>query len=141
MQFAVSQIMIVMLLIHSALGCCLHHAHVCNVNCGDASTAIATVCPCESHQHEEHKKQQDDASSEGEHHHDDCDGDHCTFVRSDRSSEECGNRLAVATFLFWDASLQEGDRVCARFSQAIDRSTSDSRPPVRSHLLLSILLI
>ena len=148
MHFAVSQIMIIVLLIHSALGCCLYHAHQCNGNCSDSSTAIATVCPCESHPHEEHAllQSQHDVSthSEGDHHrHEhDCDGDHCTFVRSDRSPEECGERSIDATFLSWDASLQEGSPICAQFPGALDcRPTSDSGPPVRSHLLLSVLLI
>ena len=147
MQFAVSQIMIMVLLIHSALGCCLHHSHTCNVNCGDSSTAIATACPCESHQLEEHallEEQHNECThSAGEHHrHEhDCDGDHCTFVRSDQSREQCGKCSFDVPFFSWDASLQEGNRMGVRFSRVPGSLTSNSSPSVRSHLLLSILLI
>ena len=147
MRLPVPQITIVLLLIHTALGCCWHHAHECIAGCCDSQPVVENVCPCGSHEHEEQPSSQepheDDMHTEGDHdrHEHDCDGEHCTFVRSDRSPEECGEGSIDATFLSWDASLQEGNRICAPFRPALDYPTSHSGPPVRSHLLLGVLLI
>ncbi len=147
MQSAVSQIMIIVLLVHAALGCCWHHAHECVSGCCDLPTAVVTACPCESHQHAErsasHEPLDDGMHSEGDNHHreHDCDGDHCTFVRSDRSPKERGERSIGDTSLSWNASAEEGSPIRAQFPLALDCPALDSGPSLRSHLVLGVLLI
>jgi len=147
MRFPVSQLTIFVMLVHAALGCCLHHAHECEAGCGDSAVALGNECACESHEHEEHagllEQTGDGIHSEGEHHrHDhDCDGIHCTFVRSDRSLYDYSGRLAGAAPFYWDVSLQSGNLNSARVFHALDCPCPDSGLPVRSHLLFSVLLI
>ena len=148
MRFPIPQITIFVLVLHTALGCCWHHAHDCIAGCSDATTAVEHACPCESHEHDEHAPSEDDHRGEGKrcegdhHRHEhDCEGDHCTFVRSGRSSEERGERSFDTTFLALDDSAQEPSLISARSPQALDQPASNSGPPLRSHLLLGILLI
>ncbi len=136
-----------MLLVHTALGCCLHHSHTCEARCGDSVVAPANACPCESDEHEDHfglqKQPSDGILSEGDHHcHErDCDGIHCTFVRSDRSLGDYSGCSVDAGPLWWDNSLQLGNRIDVLLLHAHDGPSPHSGPAVRSHLLLSVLLI
>jgi hypothetical protein len=147
MRFPVPQLAILVLLVHTALGCCLHFAHECEAGCGESVVAPANECPCESPDHEDHsglqKQPGDGIHSEGDHHrHErDCDGIHCTFVRSDRSLGDYKGRSADATPLWWGDSLQRGNRIYVPLLRAHDCPSPHSRPAVRSHLLLSVLLI
>lgn len=147
MRFPVPQLAILMLLVHTALGCCSHQAHECEASCGDSVVALANECPDESHEHEDHsglqKQPGDGIHSEGDRHrHErDCDGIHCTFVRSDRSLGDHAGCSVDAAPLWWDASLQPGDRIYVPLLHALDCPSPHFRPAVRSHLLLSVLLI
>lgn len=147
MQFPVSHITILVLVIHTAVGCCWHHAHECVTSCCDSPPVLAKGCPCETHQSEAHTRSHEqldkgEQPEGGRHRHEqDCDGDHCTFMRSERSSEECGEPSLDSTVLTWDASVQEDSLIRPQFVGVPDCPTSGPAPPIRSHLLLRVLLI
>ena len=147
MRFPVPQVMIIVLLIHTALGCCWHHAHQCATSCCDSPPAVVKACPCQTHQaqdrilsHEHHDKNE---RPEGDHHRHEhnCDGDQCTFLRSEQSSEKWVERSLDVAFLSWDPSLREDSPIRPPCTGAADNPTLACAPPIRSHLLLSVLLI
>lgn len=143
MQFAVSHITTFVLLLHLGMGCCLHHAHRCVVNCCDTPGPSAESCPCDSHSsHDDEAPHGGLASDTGEHqpphsHH--CEGDQCTFMRSSEPApgEKGDLQLALCTLDEPPLTLDSGCDV------AVASRTVDRPPPLplRAHLLLSILLI
>jgi hypothetical protein len=141
-QFPVPQITMVLLL-HMAFGCCMHHAHTCEVNCCQEPAAMAEACDCSTH---EHPGYEDDGSNEcaepADHppnHH--CSGEHCTFLQCQRLPELLCE--FAADFCPLEAVLTGCD-------VRVFRSEPDygQGPPIlhagtslRTHLALHVLLI
>ncbi len=72
-----------LVLLHATFGCCLHHAHACDVDCCDAPAATMSDCSCEEHQEDNSPifSSSKECSSPGhDSHH--CTGDACTFMAS-----------------------------------------------------------
>ena len=141
MRFPVPQVMIIVLLIHTALGCCWHHAHQCATNCCDSPPAVVQACPCHTHQTPDRTLSHERPEGDHHRHEHNCDGDRCTFLRSEQSSEECVGRSLDVAFVFWDTSLGADSSIRPPCTGISNNPSSGCAPPIRSHLLLSVLLI
>lgn len=141
-RFLIPQITTVLLLAHFGFGCCWHHAHTCDVACCNEPAPTAEQCSCDSHSHG-NKKRSDDTpvqKDETPHRHE-CDGSECVFMPSEPSPElsDDGNTglfLLASALLAADVAQLH---TCRQLST--DRPTRVLSPPVRAHLLFSILLI
>ena len=146
MRAPVSYLLTIVLLIHAAVGCCWHHQHQCVTSCCEGATATAHVCPCDD-------RHDDDASlphggvNEGDqpgnsqHRHEhDCNGDHCTFARTERSPEECGRSFLDVSLPAWSFSCDDGPINLLCIGTCSD-SAMRSGDSLRQHLALGILLI
>ena len=52
-RFPLPQFTTFLLVMHMAFGCCMHHAHACEVNCCSEPAVSAEACPCGTHRDEE----------------------------------------------------------------------------------------
>ena len=151
MHFPAPQISLAVLLLHMMFGCCCwHHAHTCAMDCRSYPAATAEVCPCDAH-HEEHSAdnnlchhdQKDDGAPRREHHSKphQCTGGLCTFLRTEQSPEQ--NAKVSGGFLTIDAlALNREELTSAKtLTTAIAHRVWSDIPPLRRHLLLSVLLI
>ena len=139
-RFATPHITTILLIVHSALGCCLHHAHVCEANCCETPAATAEMCGCDAHHHEG-----DEQTGKPPHRHEPgkhaCDGKSCVFVKTEKSAHEMAMALqelaAVQIACLWQQpELIEGHFACAPAARPPAASA-----PVRAHLLNQVLLI
>lgn len=148
-QFPIPQITTVMLLVHLGLGCCWHHAHTCSLNCCNLPAVTADSCSCDAHAHHEapyehgQRGHGDDAlirNGDKPHRHH-CDGDRCSFVPSERSPEQKGELRFDLCPLDIAWSPTKSELIHSRRTHGQDHSLCDDGPPVRAHLLFSVLLI
>jgi len=128
----------------------MHHAHACEVNCCSEPAATAEGCFCASHHSvgdadfgQTRHGLSDGALSGGGHelpqHR--CEGDLCTFVWSGQSPEQLGELRLDLCPLELAVSLHEADRIPANFGGGRELSDCGDGPPLRVHLLFSVLLI
>ena len=144
MQFPFPEITTIMLLVHSALGCCWHHAHACESNRGESLATTSAIHPCDYHVHTDGcggGKTDSDSSrdhGDGPQKHQ-CGGFHCKFVRSKTAFEHL-NKLSF-DFLTLDfvvtAEKLEVSHPCLEW----DLLTHRSPPHPRKYILLQVLLI
>ena len=144
-QFAVPHITTILLVLHLAMGCCLHHAHQCVAYCCDAPGPVAEACPCDSHS--DHEEDHDAtlaelASDAGGHqpsHQHRCEGDQCTFLRSTGPvlGEMGEMQLSLNALDVLPLSVGAG----CESHDARREAGASLRSPLRAHLLFSILLI
>ena len=128
-------------LMHATLGCCVHHAHSCEVDCCGTPAATSADCPC---------NEQDVASdasvsgltSDSSHGHDAhrCEGDACAGIVATSSDDDVidilSQPVAIACWVARPAGLVTGETVVSL--------TAPSRAPSlapRLHLALAVLLI
>ena len=147
MRFTISQIVIAVLLFHTAVGCCLHHAHECEFGCGDAATVAASIACCESLRDQccsavaDRRSEVIDIDGNHHRHQHGCDGDQCTFLRPDRPPTDSIERSldVIGRFCAW---TNQGDApIGVRFSRSLDFPDPNDHHLIRPHLLLCVLLI
>lgn len=132
-----------LVLIHATFGCCVHHAHSCEVGCCDWPAAVAAACPCDEHEHdEEGVPVSQGLTYDSNHDHDShrCEDDPCTFVTtrsSDRDFEYVGGKASRMTFFVADAVAEIPASIAAEQRESADVASTAPR----LHLLLSVLLI
>jgi hypothetical protein len=132
------------LLVHLALGCCMHHTHACETACCETPVAVAEACPCGGHEHDEddstaeHNSNDQDSNRPHEH---SCDGAKCVFMQTETHTD-VSSELNAGEFAF--AILLESEELTAS-AAAIDHLLQIrygfADPPLRTHLLNQILLI
>ena len=164
MQFPVPQITSIVLLAHMVLGCCWHHTHTCAMTRCDRPLGGVAASGCGIHAHDEiapkHEQHAytpvsriDVSHSDVSHidvgvtHNDDtphphrCGGDRCSFVRTEswpaQTGEFCFDLCPVDAALF--SAKPAWIRAHQTYSQGNWRCNDG--PPVRAHLLFSVLLI
>jgi hypothetical protein len=146
MRALVSHLMTVVLLIHAVVGCCWHHQHRCGTNCRSEVTAAQGTCPCEEHQHETtlahiQPGDVDRAGCDESRHEHGCDGDRCSFVRSERSPVQSGKPYPdtlVHTWACFGNSAGPNSLFC---TGCVGHSAIGPATALRLHLALGILLI
>ena len=138
------QITTTILLLHLVLGCCWHHAHGCETNCCDAPAASAAACACDAHG-DGHAAGHDGRcgpdcgraaheQDRGESHH--CDGARCGFVRAEPPTAPDGDLEPDFYLFLGGADIRQQSAVLRFLNCAILAG-----PPLRTHLLLGVLLI
>jgi hypothetical protein len=151
MRSAVSQLVTTVLMLHMGLGCCWHHAHACvpasvaaqqdfPVHEAAASGAHENVLVshrCEAHEHGAPLPTGD--GHDGHRH--ECDGDRCTFVRSKPVSEQDGQPDCCARHVSADLLLPDVHLLSHHVPSDDAAGQGNAVPPVRPHLLFSVLLI
>lgn len=142
-QFPVPQITTFLLLLHMAFGCCMHHAHTCEVNCCPEPTAVAEACACGTHEEADHEGESANEDAEpanhpAKHH---CSGDHCTFVQSQPSPEQMGEFVADFCPIEAVVTTDDVDEFRSQLDRSQDQHILHAGTSLRSHLALRVLLI
>lgn len=142
-RFPVPQITTFLLLVHTAFGCCLHHAHACEDNCCSEPSARAESCQCDAHQDDELAEKSTSAvgsfTAGGDHHEQhQCAGDDCTFVHTQLAPEEFDGSAAHA----WPLDIVVAvDSSRAHLDRSFDQRLAFAGTSLRRHLVLRVLLI
>lgn len=129
-------------MMHTALGCCVHHAHSCEVDCCDAPAPTAASCPCDGHDHEE---EGEPAASEftGNSTHDRdshrCEGEACTLAALDRTDSDLDDGSQPVAIVCCVADANVAVRAATTAEHGNPQGAISSAPHL--HLVLSILLI
>ncbi|MCB9925312.1 MAG: hypothetical protein H6822_24250 [Planctomycetaceae bacterium] len=144
-RFPLPQFTTFLLVMHMAFGCCMHHAHACEVNCCSEPAVSAEACPCGTHRDEELAEvSQDgvghDAEGDGHDQHQ-CAGDHCTFLHGQPTPDEVGEFVADHCPL--EIAATDGNAVSVRshLDRSLDQPLSVAGASLRTHLALHVLLI
>ena len=145
MHNPIPQLTALLLFVHISFGCCLHHAHTCEMNCCAVPSSTAESCPCSDHQHDNDSplhKDDEQSSKHGkspcEHR---CGGDKCVFNKTETSSDvlvHFSQDLARLDFAPGLTSPQVASATCATDMEARQPA---GYPPLRTHLFHQILLI
>ena len=119
------------LLAHSLVGCCWHHAHA-------SAGGVARACA-----HDEHEHGHDDGApqDESDHEHQStiCQEGNCVFVRGDGPVPiDQSSILAIDCFVVQASAITQAE---LRIVRAEYSASQDLAPPSRLHLLHQILLI
>lgn len=144
-RFPIPHIATIALLLHLGLGCCWHHAHSCSSIFSESPAPMIEACGCNAHL-DDHANQERHGQSEDVPHRDDhnphrncCDGQRCTFIWSESSSEQKGELRVDLCPLDVALSTSQLSYSC-QFPRPAT-SICDDGPPLRAHLLFSVLLI
>ena len=148
-SFPIPQITTILLLVHLGLGCCLHHAHTYVATCHETLAATADSWCCDTHAdnegtHECGRCGHSDApptGKESKSHRHHCDGDRCSFVRSELLPEQRGESRFDLCPLDVALSLTNIELLHSCQTVGSDHSLCGGGLPVRAHLLFSVLLI
>lgn len=132
------------LLVHLALGCCMHHTHDCETACCETPVAVADACPCDGHRH--HEDESSDERNSNDHHSNrphehSCDGATCVFKQTETHTDVVGE-LNFGDYVF--ALLPESEKLPASVAASdhlFDVRYGFADPPLRKHLLNQVLLI
>lgn len=130
-----------LVLMHATVGCCVHHAHSCEVDCCELPAATAVACHCDGHSHE--KDNGPGASLElanhSNHNRDshDCEAAPCSFVASRSADKVWDVALDSATAIAFIGSAASFGRTLSIAPETPDVVSSAPR----LHVILSILLI
>lgn len=118
------------------------------MKCG-SSAASGAVFPCEAHEHNEplhdhgRPNQIDDEPTRNDNnrHGHECEGSNCSFIRPEKLPEQTGE--LCAGLCRPEVAVLPATLELFRSHQlnALDRSPGGNSPPLRAHLLLSVLLI
>ena len=139
---------VVQVLAHSALGCCLHHEHASAEPRGDAPSTSAQACGgrlnCAGAIH--HADQQQEGQREGEESHSpcggllQCEGESCQAILSDSISDA---RPSDRQVCFWQSArpMPAELKLSGAAKVALHRSLDEACGEVRAHLFFQILLI
>lgn len=129
------------IILHSVLGCCWHHAHESKA-CSAVESKVdvaAGACGCRHHGHTAPRPASAPDKGESEHpDHRPCD-EKCDFVGTGRfeQADSTGVRLVESL-----TTIDEPVIVPATLGMQVERIADPvSPPPVRRHLLLRLLLI
>ncbi len=149
MLFPISQVATILLVVHLGLGCCLHHAHTYARTCSDPIVAATTSCGCDAHADNEgsrayrqHNYNGDPSTGqETKPRHHSCDGDRCSFVRSEPLPVQRGESRFHCCSLDFTLSSAITELLHARQTVDWDHLLCGGGLPVRAHLLFSVLLI
>ena len=126
-------------LVHAALGCCIHHAHGLSIACSDQPVAVTEHAhghsPCPSHRHDDSS---DDESSPARPH-ENCDEGICSAV----AARAPITLLDAGVYSFAAAPNSPVDLTPDRRSLHDDYCSlqHDLGPPLRPHLCNLVLLI
>ena len=145
-RFPLPQFTTFLLVMHMAIGCCMHHAHACEVNCCSEPAASAGACACGTHRHNEMAEVSQEGvghDAEGDGHGDQhqCAGDHCTFLHGQPAPDEVGEFVADHCPL--EIVAADGNAVSfrAHLDRSRDQPLSVAGASLRTHLALHVLLI
>lgn len=148
MTFPVPQLTTLVLLAHSLLGCCWHHAHACADECCPTPAPTAAACLCNEHQHPHCQPDPEDGGQHPDHgpfphqHHDAdhaCQASRCTFLRTEVSPRLV--QAELASLLPLDSWRTIETPLPPLFRLEVDEPATLSAPPLRAHLLFGVLLI
>ncbi|MCA9124150.1 MAG: hypothetical protein H6822_02190 [Planctomycetaceae bacterium] len=135
-------ILAAVVLVHATFGCCIHHAHSCEVDCCDSPAATAAACPCDGHNHEEESGAGSWELARHSGHDNDshrCEAEQCTLVAPEPSDNDLDDTFSTVTAF---ACLVVGADVTL-----VSNKPEHGKPPgvvsaaPRLHLVLSVLLI
>lgn len=145
-QLALPQITTFLLLVHMAIGCCMHHTHACETDCCSEPTATAEACPCGTHRFDDVAEAPlngpghfTERGGHGDRHQ--CGGDHCTFVQSQSAPEEFDEHSADCCILDLVDSNSSVDLSFFHLDRSLDQPHSFAGNSLRTHLALRVLLI
>lgn len=144
MRRSISHLTTFVLLVHLALGCCMHHTHACETACCETPVAVAEACPCGGHQHDENdasaEQHSNDQDSHRPHEHS-CDGAKCVFKQTE-SHTDVASELDGGDIAFVVLPNSEGLSASAlAFDHLSEFLRGSTGPPLRTHLLNQVLLI
>jgi hypothetical protein len=126
---------------HATVGCCLHHAHACEVDCCDTPAITSEECLC--HKHEEGAVAIPSGlvnDSNREHDAHSCDGDACAAFVAQSSDDDLADILDQPPALTCCvAELNAVVSIAQTPEQGIPSDVVSSAP--RLHLILSVMLI
>ena len=145
-RFPLPQFTTFMLVMHMAIGCCMHHAHACEVNCCSEPAAAAEACGCGTHRHDEmaavsHDEVGDDAEGDGHGDQHQCTGDHCIFIHSQPAPGQVGEFVADHCPLEIVATEDNAVSFRSQLDRSLDQPLSVAGASLRTHLALHVLLI
>ena len=136
MKSFLSNLTATLLAVHTVLGCCGHHAHRCAEAC-DAETIVATASPLD---HDcEHAVEISCHAQGHEHHGHECLGNTCVFLGALKTQLSKTTVLGVNA----PAVLASSANQAAFYPEFVrtHESLDAPMPPLRRHLLCSVLLI
>lgn len=129
------------LLVHMAFGCCMHHSHACETACCETPVAVAETCPCGGHQHDDKQSSDRDEQNDNRPHQHSCEAGKCVFMQSETHADIVG-KMNPGDFVF--ATLPESVETSislAVFNHLLEFRYGSTGPPLRTHLLNQALLI
>lgn len=130
MQAFLNSLTAALLFIHTAFGCCWHHAHACGKDC---SLSVLPASCCRHHQHRGDSKQPErPCKCKVE-----CEGT-CTYIVPQKVKVEAPQWITM-DLLAVLPSLADHQTEAASFRETIS-SLPDWVPPLRTHLLHQVLL-
>ena len=138
MSRSLTFILAALVLMHATFGCCMHHAHSCEVDCCDAPAATAVDCPCRGHEDETVSRAigvANDSSRDHDSHR--CDGDACTAVVTQSSDDDAVNLADQPTAIVCGVAALTAVANAA----GLRRPSGVVSSAPRLHLVLSVLLI
>lgn len=136
MKFLLHHIVTLTISLHTALGCCFHHAHACEVTCCETPAIVAEACGCDTHEQDNKQHGESPRHQHGGKHQ--CQGDACVFANTGRTADELDVALYQVTGIsavVWQPPQEVTGRRPATESWLITTG-----PPVRAHLLFQVLL-
>jgi hypothetical protein len=146
MHFPIPQVTTLVLLAHSLLGCCWHHAHACAEACCADPAPMAASCACHSHPREqvgeqvEGRRHSDGAPSQNGQDDHQCQGQRCTYTRTKSAAVPDPPRADGFRVVIAEGShpASVNDLRSAWRPASVDVV---SEPPLRAHLRFCVLLI
>lgn len=139
MQAAVNLVVLLSMVAHGAFGCCWHHAHAYR---DELVTGHSHSHDCPS---ADEPRQSSEVNSEHHRqtpHNDDCDEGECVFVRTATSDVFNADSSASAAVVdCYDVAILSYIDHPMLSRTARDEYRRGLSPPLRAHLLLSVLLI
>jgi hypothetical protein len=137
-RFPTPQITVVLLLVHAGLGCCWHHSHIRTVSaCESPAVTIESSCG-DGHSHGQTGHH--DHSPPVPHQHQ-CDGERFTFLSPKPPPVQKDELLFAPCFLDTVMFPIKSPLLPSHLTHGQDPSFHVNGPPLRTHLLLGVLLI
>ena len=137
-RLRIPHITVLLLLAHVGLGCCWHHSHTCTVSSCESPAVTSGSCCGDGHRHGKHGHHDHSAPVP---HQDQCDGEQCTFLPPKPSPVQKGELQFAPCFLDTALSPIKPRLLDSHLTHGQDPSLHVDGPPVRTHLLLGVLLI
>lgn len=139
MHFPIPQLATLLLLAHSVLGCCWHHAHACADDCCEEPAPVSVSCACSGHGND--RPHSDGAPSQNERHDGhNCQGQRCSFIRVDNSPAAVSLH-ALGDGMLWITPTPPLPLGRSRPGHLCFVGQNDSGTSLRAHLVFGVLLI